>query len=187
MCPICKIGKKTDLVQTKEHVFGGQCLATEWAVNHAKQTTQDLLVAWDLQNSTVGRISYCIEKELSQVNTQEHSLVNHGLGVSLIGLWTNRTIIDIKNAIKEDLHVQDHKALLMVFQLIFIHLEVAANIHTFLNRWKNLWITDISPDEASWTTGGSLHGLVHLTTQMAAATTIVMVLCCTLRLGGGCG
>ena len=96
-------------------------MATEGAVNHAKQTTPDLLVAWDLQNRTVGRISYCIEKEFSQVNTQEHSLVNHGLGVSLIGLWTNRTIIDIKNAIKEDLHVQDHKALLMVFLPTCLH------------------------------------------------------------------
>ena len=106
-------------------------------------------MAWDLQNRTVGRISYCIEKELSQVNIQEHSLVNHGLGISLIGLWTNRTIIDIKNAIKEDLHVQDRKALLMVFRLIFIHLEVAVNIHTLLNRWEKLWIADVSPDEAS--------------------------------------
>ena len=70
--------------------------------------------------------------------------------MGLIGLWFNPSIIGMKNVIKEDLSIQDHKALLMVFQLMCIQLDMALNILNSLTWSQNVWIKDVSAEELSW-------------------------------------
>ena len=109
-------------------------MCTEWAVDHARESINELLVLWDIQNLNRLKILDSIEKDIENVNTQEHSLDNHAKSIGLIGLWSNTTIIDIKNTIKADLDLHDQKALSMVFQLMFIQLDMAKNIYDFLSR-----------------------------------------------------
>ena len=125
-------------------------MCTEWALKSAHDAIEDVLVSWDLQDINKAIILEVIKKETQTVNTQEHSLDNHAQSVGLIGLWSNPTIIDIKNIIKKDLSIQDHKALLMVYQLMFIQLDTTKSIHDFLNWWQEIWTTDVSSQELAW-------------------------------------
>ena len=45
LCPICQIGLKMDIVQTKEHIFSGECMCTECALKSAQDAIEDLLVS----------------------------------------------------------------------------------------------------------------------------------------------
>ena len=103
------------------------------------------------------KVSDSIDREVKDVNTQEHSFSNHARSIGLLGLWSNTTIIDIKNTIKADLVLQDQKALSMVFQLMFIQLDMAKNIYDFLTRWRQMWVADVSPEEMSWSIGNSAN------------------------------
>ena len=91
-----------------------------------------------------------IRQEEENINTQEHSLQNHEKGVGLLGLWTN-TIIYIKDKIKTDLWIPDQKALSMVYQLMFIQLDMALNIYEFITRWKTIWHKNPLAEELNWT------------------------------------
>ena len=128
LCPICLIGHKIHKNQTKEQIFGGECKGTHWAVNNARDIIRDTLNKWELQDRTIWHIEDSINQETDKVDTQVHSLQNHEKAVGLIGLWTNPTIKYIKNKLKDDLNIQDQKALLMVYQLMYIQLDMSIYI-----------------------------------------------------------
>ena len=136
--------------ESNQNIFSGECKGTQWAVNNARDIIRDTLNKWELQDRTIWHIEASIDQETVKVDTQEHSLQNHEKAIGLIGLWTNPTIKYIKNKLKDDLNIQDQKALLMVYQLMYIQLDMSLNIYNFITRWKQIWIKNALAEELAW-------------------------------------
>ncbi len=52
-----------------------------------------------IKMDTMQDIIDTVEKERLKVNTQVHSLYNHGKAAILMGMWSNDTIIEVKNTL----------------------------------------------------------------------------------------
>ncbi|MCP4162679.1 MAG: hypothetical protein GY760_21655 [Deltaproteobacteria bacterium] len=100
-CPVCRLqGKK--YIQTKEHLWSGECIGTK-----------DLEVKWEniirakcellhIDDMTISDIVEKIKIERDLVTKQEYSIENHGKAAALTGMWSNETIIEIRNKIMWD-------------------------------------------------------------------------------------
>ncbi len=97
-CPVCQLENR-DYVQTKEHLWSGECLGTVDIVKEWKSDIHAQGVEMGLNTETIQEIIEIVEREVNKVNTQVHTLHNHGRAAVLMGMWSNDTIIGVKNTL----------------------------------------------------------------------------------------
>ena len=62
-CPLCKTAVQQNKIQTKEHIFSGECILTKDMVQQSTQEIQKQSHHWGLRPTTVKQIMNKIQQE----------------------------------------------------------------------------------------------------------------------------
>ncbi|MCP4052782.1 MAG: hypothetical protein GY739_06910 [Mesoflavibacter sp.] len=100
-CPICTLVGR-ECVQTKEHIWSGECEGTKELVSKWEYIVRDRLENIHIKEQTIIDIIEKIKTEREKVNTKEYNIKTHGIAAALTGMWSNDTIIEIRNLIMYD-------------------------------------------------------------------------------------
>ncbi len=95
-CVPCWLQEGEEYKVTKEHLWGGECVAT---IKRFQEASEAMLGYLDQVHMGVYRAPFgrLWKGRCEQVETQEHSLQNHGQGAFLVGIWDNEFIREAKN------------------------------------------------------------------------------------------
>ena len=147
-CPMCMLKKKERKVQTKEHLWAGECVATKSIMQKWQESIQGICAKHEIQIGATNEIIQEINKEMESVNTSEHSLENHGKAAVLCGMWNNNTLLNIKAILIEE-GWEPGKAMGCAMEMMDMMQSIALIIMERIKLNKDLFLKDITPDE--WT------------------------------------
>ena len=95
-CPLCKL-YDNEKQQTKEHIWSGECIGTKDIVENWKLNVSNKCETYKIGRETIEDIIEVIKEERDSVQTQVYTLNNHGKSAALMGMWSNDTIVKVKN------------------------------------------------------------------------------------------
>ena len=148
-CPLCQIATQQTKVQTKEHIFSGECVLTKDMTKNSTQEMQKLLQQWRLKTNTVKQIINSIQQETESVNKQDTTgdLGGHAQGCCLIGLWKNKTVQQIVNILVKEEGLTEELAMERVKDLSMKKLQHSVEIYKRLKDNKKILETEITEME----------------------------------------
>ncbi len=115
-CPICNM-TGSRYIQTKEHIWTGECEGTKDLAKKWVSSVEEICKQKNIKESTIIYIIEKIKTERDLVETQTYSINNHGKAAVLMGMWSNDTIIGIRNAMMYE-GWETGKAMLMTMMLM---------------------------------------------------------------------
>ena len=130
----------------KEHLWSGKCAGTEDIMTHWKKDVIELEAKYNIKTDTSSNIMEAIEGELSMIDTNTHTLENHGRAAALFGLWNNNTLLKIKAILVED-EWEPGKAMGYAIELMGTMQSIALLIAERFKFNKTIFTQDILPEE----------------------------------------
>ncbi len=100
-CPVCKLQDKK-YIQTKEHIWSGECIGTKELESKWERIIREKCKTMHIEEIITTGIIEKIRKERELVETSEYTIGNHGKAATLTGMWSNDTIIEIRNILMWD-------------------------------------------------------------------------------------
>lgn len=159
-CPICHI-KGVNKIQTKEHLFTGECTATTQIRTRGEQSIIGHIHHLTIPKEIKEKIKQIVKKQWQDVDTEEliPTLKNQKQLAASIGLWdtkTNHTLIDI--LIQTKIYTEAQAEALVALWNKW-NMEMTERIYTHCMNHKDLIFNKLTPKEQQLLTEMKLSNL----------------------------
>ena len=168
ICPLCALAEVGTVIQTKEHIFSGQCIGTKDIILNT--IIQNTLTPLGFTLTISERINTIIQRELGKISTQEHSISNHTLSPNLLGFWSNDIVLSITEILQEQ--VDREKAIDIALKISNSYIQRAKEIYLRFLQHYELFTSDLNATEILWITNHTGTIPERLTTIKQARWTI---------------
>ena len=130
VCPMCKLINKVNLMQTKEHILGGECIITKVKREEIIRNLARQLAGWDLNRYIGSEILTQIRKEWTEVKTEYYgdTLTNHAKSACLIGIWSNKLVQRLVKILVEKANWVEEVSMERVIELARINMKGAVKM-----------------------------------------------------------
>ena len=144
ICPICKLAGYLK-IQTKEHIWQGECVATKNIVNWETYIRKEC-TSKKLDQIAQDDICRHIQQEREEVCTNKHDIINHGRASTLFGMWSNQVINRIKEVLLNN-QWEPGNAMNFTLQLMKKIQEIAGKIADRFEYNIKIFIPDWTMEE----------------------------------------
>ena len=144
-CVPCMMLEGRRMQQTKEHLWSGECVATNDIMKEWVQTVETKLKKWNIEHMGEKIIEAVINR-IGKVNLQRHSLENHGKGAILVGLWDNDLLQEIKMIAHGQGQVEE-AAMQLAMTLMGTHMTAVLEVQRRWYQVVQVWETPLTQME----------------------------------------
>jgi hypothetical protein len=137
-CMPCFKKRRVDALQTKEHLWSGECCKTKPIWKGMADKLDEEIRKWKIPVTIREELVAIIRQEWAAVNTQhwDGELEQHKLGMGLIGIWKNTTLQRAVKLLTEKIAWTEENAMEKIRDLAMINLKSAAEIEKRLINIK---------------------------------------------------
>ena len=142
-CPMCQVCELRNVIQTKEHLWGGHCVTTKEIGKKTKEKMTETMEKWKCTQETILRIMGCVEAEWTKA-TEEYKdgdIEKHAAGMGLIGIWTNKTLQTITKVLTEQTRWPEELAMERSKDLAYINMYQAVEIEKIVKHNRKILST----------------------------------------------
>ena len=133
--------------QTKEHLFKGECKLTEAIVEPQEGKIAAMLKEEGIEKRHISKIQRVIKEAINKIRTEEHTLDNHKMAPTMIGIWDNITMLQIRKVLMEEAKLSEKKAWEKIDKMTIIHRDTAKEVNKQIAKHKAGLTEDVQEGE----------------------------------------
>ena len=144
-CIPCQLLEGRIKQQTKEHIWSGECVATNDIMQAWVEAVEHKLKSWHIEHMTE-EIIQAIIKRIGEIDLQQHSLANHAKGAVLVGVWDNVLLQNIK-LIAHRQGQEEEAAMQLALALMGMHMETMMEVQRRWYQMVQVWEIPLTQEE----------------------------------------
>ena len=135
-CPICALAEGKKVEQTKEHLYGGQCVLTNKIRKEGEEKVKQMLTRELGSEQEAQEVQKIWEKEEEKLTFTARCIEQHKLSPVLVGVWSNITVLGVRNWMMKKKEWTEETAYKVTFKIIKMKMEQGKKIHTAISQHK---------------------------------------------------
>lgn len=146
-CPMCMLAGLGRKVQTKEHLFSGECILTKETLMSREEKTVAMLKEEGIEKRHITEILNTVKASLEKIRAGERSIVNHRIAPTMIGMWDNSTMLQIRKILMEEVRLSEKQAWEKIDKMTVIYRDIAREANKLIAKTSAGLTEDIQEKE----------------------------------------
>ena len=145
-CPMCGLCENRQVVQTKEHIWGGKCVVSKEAWKNMERKMEREITKWSLTGLQEKQITQLIKDDWN-LATEEYvdgDIIKHTKGMGLIGVWKNKTVQRVVAVLTKAKGWTEELAMERTKELAYINMKGAVETEKVYKNMKKAMETELT-------------------------------------------